>query len=272
MEPPGGASPQSRPAALCGDGLWCGIDLACYPSGVLDTFRLPKFSYYFFQSQRDPNLILPGIDCGPMVFVANYWTAASPTTVRVFSNCQQVRLYVNDVLRETRTPDAGYPAANLLHRRLRLRGWHSEPGELRRKAISRGSWRPLIPCSRPDCPILVSSMGRPKGCLQMAQRRSSSTPRSRTTTTRWSPRPPTRSPSQVAGPATLVSLPAVNAEAGIATAMVRVSDQPGQVRCDRHSGGPGGGCGLPHLRIRGCAVTLGPVKGCTGRLLLVESM
>ena len=100
---------------LSGDALWCGIDLACYPSGTLDSFRLPKFSYYFWQSQRRPDLIMPGIDSGPMVYIANYWTSSSPTEVKVYSNCEQVKLYLNDVLLGTRSPDTSYPTSNLLH-------------------------------------------------------------------------------------------------------------------------------------------------------------
>jgi len=100
---------------LSGDGLWCGIDLACFPSGVLDTFRLPKFSYYFFQSQRDPNLIIPGIDSGPMVKIANYWTSSSPTDVKVYSNCDQVKLYLNNILVAAQNPDTGTNTSNLLH-------------------------------------------------------------------------------------------------------------------------------------------------------------
>jgi beta-galactosidase len=42
-----------------------------------------------------------------MVYIANQWTATSPTTVRVFSNCQQVSLSLNGTLLETRSPDTG---------------------------------------------------------------------------------------------------------------------------------------------------------------------
>src|SRR5690349_23811320 len=70
-------------------------------------YRLPKHSYYFFQSQRDPNVIISGLNSGPMVYIANQWTASSPTTVRVYSNCTQVSLYSNNTLVATRSPDTG---------------------------------------------------------------------------------------------------------------------------------------------------------------------
>lgn len=90
---------------LCGDGLWVGIDFQCYPSGVMDYFRIPKFSYYFFQSQRDPNLIFKGIDSGPMVFIANYWTEKSPRTITVYSNCELVSLFLNDQFLTSQSPE-----------------------------------------------------------------------------------------------------------------------------------------------------------------------
>jgi beta-galactosidase len=47
-----------------------------------------------------------------MVYIANQWTARSPTTVRVYSNCEQVSLYLNDRLVATQSPDKG---TSLLH-------------------------------------------------------------------------------------------------------------------------------------------------------------
>jgi hypothetical protein len=101
------------------DGLWQFTDSAGYlstttKSGALDYYRLPKFGYYFFQSQRDATLSIPGVSTGPMVYIANTRRPDSPTALRVFSNCQQVSLYTNGVLFGTRSPDtASYP--NLPH-------------------------------------------------------------------------------------------------------------------------------------------------------------
>jgi beta-galactosidase len=68
-------------------------------SGVSDIFRIPKFSYSFYQSQRDADLILDTkLTSGPMVTIANYWTNTSPLDVTVYSNCDEVGLYLNDVL------------------------------------------------------------------------------------------------------------------------------------------------------------------------------
>src|SRR4029077_16208366 len=74
-------------------------------SGVMDVFRLPKFGYWFFRSQRDATETIAQGQIGPMLFIANYWTAESPLDVRVFSNCEEVALYLNDKLVERRRPD-----------------------------------------------------------------------------------------------------------------------------------------------------------------------
>ena len=93
---------------MAGAGVFCFADYLAYPSGIVDKFRLPKLSYYFWQSQRDPNVDLSylGINSGPMVYIANCWTSASSANVKVYSNCEQVRLYINGVLAATQTPDA----------------------------------------------------------------------------------------------------------------------------------------------------------------------
>jgi len=116
---------------MCGDGVWVSMDYMAWPSGVMDKFRLPKFSYYFWQSQRDPNIIIPGVNSGPMVYIANYWTSTSPNDVNVYSNCEQVKLYINNVLQDTHTPNTGYPNSNLLHPPFSSSGLTWQAGELK---------------------------------------------------------------------------------------------------------------------------------------------
>jgi hypothetical protein len=96
-------------------GYWDYADYSGFTSygmtrcGLVDMYRLPKLAYYFLQSQRDPGVSIPveGVDSGPMVYIANQWTPSSPTTVRVYSNCDEVSLSLNGALVETRSPDAG---------------------------------------------------------------------------------------------------------------------------------------------------------------------
>lgn len=96
---------------VCGFGLWPGMEHnrgyhinPCW-GGVLDLYRIPKYSYYFYKSQQDADSQIRDLDCGPMVFIASYWGELSPNDVTIYSNCEEVRLYHNDVLVETRRPE-----------------------------------------------------------------------------------------------------------------------------------------------------------------------
>lgn len=68
-------------------------------SGISDIFRIPKFAHYFYQSQRSPSIKLnDDLVSGPMVYIANYWNEKSSLDITVFSNCDEVALYLNDEL------------------------------------------------------------------------------------------------------------------------------------------------------------------------------
>jgi beta-galactosidase len=101
--------------ALGGVDIWAGVDAyrgyhhLPFLGGPIDLFRLPKFDAYFFQSQRSPDIHVPGLNDGPMIFIANFATMQSPTTVTVFSNCQEVRLSQNGKEIATQKPVVNYP-------------------------------------------------------------------------------------------------------------------------------------------------------------------
>jgi beta-galactosidase len=103
--------PETKPA---GADLWAGIDAfrgyhhQPFLGAPIDLFRLPKFDYFMFQSQRPPEVHAARAGSGPMIFIANYATFHSPLEVTVFSNCEQVRLTQNGQVVATQEPDSGF--------------------------------------------------------------------------------------------------------------------------------------------------------------------
>lgn len=73
--------------------------------GVMDMFRQPKYSYYMMMSQRDPRLQLKQADSGPMVYIANAMTPFSPEDIVVYSNCDSVRLTINEKTTLVQAPE-----------------------------------------------------------------------------------------------------------------------------------------------------------------------
>jgi beta-galactosidase len=78
-------------------------------SGIMDLFRLPKFVYYFYRSQRDAE------EFKPMLFIANYWNDAATKSVKIYSNCDEVELFLNGKSLGRQMPDTGRINNNLKH-------------------------------------------------------------------------------------------------------------------------------------------------------------
>jgi len=75
-------------------------------SGIMDIFRLPKFSYWFYRSQAD---------ISPVCFVAYYNTPSSGNMIRVFSNADSVKLYIDDTMITKQGPDLNENTNHLNH-------------------------------------------------------------------------------------------------------------------------------------------------------------
>lgn len=103
---------------IAGYGMWPSIEHnrgyhmnPCY-GGFLDLQRIPKYSFYFFKSQRLPSDMIENIDGGAMIFIANTWSELSPDDITVYSNCDTVRLYHEGKFIEERKAEnypIGYP-------------------------------------------------------------------------------------------------------------------------------------------------------------------
>jgi beta-galactosidase len=108
-------------------------------SGISDVFRLPKFAYYFYQSQRDPKpKIHADATQGPMAHIASYWDVKSATDVNVYSNCDEVALYLNDVLVAKQKPIQDEYSNLLPHAPFIFKVGKFTPGTLRAEGFIRG--------------------------------------------------------------------------------------------------------------------------------------
>ncbi len=107
-------------------------------SGIMGIFRNPKFSYYFFQSQRDPGIPSMGGTSKPMVRIASYWNGKSPAGIRVYSNCEEVELLLNGKSLGVRKPDMNRISSNLDHPPFTFENVAYTPGKLTAIAFIEG--------------------------------------------------------------------------------------------------------------------------------------
>ncbi|TGV02973.1 glycoside hydrolase family 2 protein [Flavivirga rizhaonensis] len=81
-----------------GGAMWAGIDhqRGYHPDpfwgGHLNVARLPRYTYYLYQSQYDPNYKLEGINTGPMLYIVNELTQLSSEDIIIYSNCDEIQL------------------------------------------------------------------------------------------------------------------------------------------------------------------------------------
>ncbi|MBC8082318.1 MAG: glycoside hydrolase family 2 protein, partial [Hymenobacter sp.] len=83
-------------------------------SGIADIYRLPKFAFYFYQSQYGPVAARHGFG-KPMVYLASYWQPTSSKQVVVYSNCDEVELQLNGQTVARQRPDTTVFANQLAH-------------------------------------------------------------------------------------------------------------------------------------------------------------
>lgn len=199
-------------------------------SGVMDIFRLPKFGYYFYQSQACPK-------AKPMVNIASYWTPKSALTFKVYSNAQQVKLTLNGKEIATQKPDSDNNTENLAHPPFTFNLAKFEAGELKASAYIDGKVVAEHTVNTPQAPthlkVWIDESGKAPeaGCndvifLYMAAVDANGT---------VSPQYSETLELTIDGNAEILNVGALKAEAGIATALIRIGDASGKISVKANS-------------------------------------
>jgi beta-galactosidase len=90
-------------------------------SGIMDIFRIPKFAYYLYRSQNQSTLK-----------IASYWNEKSDFNhIKVFSDCEEVALYLNNKLIEKKMAEPDKASDLLFCPPFVFDVQHFEPGSLK---------------------------------------------------------------------------------------------------------------------------------------------
>jgi beta-galactosidase len=153
----------NRGGAATGDAIWVmydysrGCDPSLETSGIMDNLRIPKFAYYFFQSQRDANEtpVANEVETGPMVSIASWWNDQSLTNVTVFSNCEEVELSLNGQVIARQKPDQNNDSQRLPHPPFTFKIGSFKPGTLKAVGYIQGNLRASDTVSTAGNPVAL---------------------------------------------------------------------------------------------------------------------
>ncbi|PKQ61338.1 beta-galactosidase [Labilibaculum filiforme] len=200
-------------------------------SGIMDIFRLPKFSYRFFQSQKDREEEL-------VLEIATYWNEKSPLAVQVFSNCEQVKLFLNDSLIARQNPDENQMSNNLAHAPFTFTMKAFKPGTLKAVGIVKGKSVIEKEVKTPGKPVQLklwldeSGKAPQAGCNDVLFLYIAAVDKNGTVIPDYSEIVNLTTDSDV----TTVNVGEMKAEAGIATAVIKIGETIGEKSFTANSG------------------------------------
>ncbi len=192
-------------------------------SGIMDIFRLPKFSYYFYKSQRK--------EAAPMVYAATYWNSDSPLNVRVFSNCDEVELLLNEKSLGINKPAINTTSENLVCPPFEFKIANFEAGQIKAIGYINGRKAAEHVINTPEEPdhleIQIDESGRPlkAGCNDVVFVYIRLLDKNNTTVLQTGG----ELSISLSGDSKIINTQAITFEAGIATAVIQLGNTPGDI-------------------------------------------
>jgi beta-galactosidase len=208
-------------------------------SGIADIFRLPKFAYYFYQSQADILANQMGGFNKPMVVIANYYNDPSSQEIKVYSNCDEVELLLNGKSVGKQSADKAENSKNLTHAPFTFTLKEFIPGTLTANAYVAGklmaSSAQTTPSAAVGLKLVLDESGKPltKACGDVVFVYASVVDKDGVMV----PQATNRVAFTVKGDATLIGANPFEAEAGIATILLKAGDSAGNITIEASSPG-----------------------------------
>lgn len=193
-------------------------------SGLMDIFRLPKFAYYFYQSQQNT-------DEQVVCTIATNWTEESPLDVRIFSNCDEIELFLNGQSQGRQMPDQNEISDNLKHPPFTFNFEKFEAGEIKAVGFINGEKAAECIVKTPQeataLKLRIDESGRAPlaGCNDVLFVYIAAVDVNGTMIPDYSE----LIDLKIEGEAAIVNIEPVKAEAGIATALIKIGDVGGTV-------------------------------------------
>jgi beta-galactosidase len=164
------------------------------------------------------------------VFIANDWTETSPRTVTVFSNCDEVKLYLNGQWITAQKPDTSARSRFLLHPPFVFENLDWKPGELKAVGFIRNREAASDVRNTPGKPKFIDlRFDRPEPALADGEEMffvyasmldsNGAVVRNVKKNVHF----------QIRGPGVLISPESVETEAGTATALIQTAGESGDI-------------------------------------------
>jgi len=214
---------------MAGDLIWLIFDYKrgyaddLETSGIMDFFRVPKFAYYFFQSQQDAD------QSKPMLFIANYWDNPDDKAVKIYSNCQQVELFLDGQSAGKQLPDTGRNSTNLAHAPFTFHLPAYKPGKLTAVGYINGNKVITEDRETPETAYKIVLKADTSGKLLQAGRNDAVFVYAYVTDKNGTVMPNASNAIKfsVNGSAAIIGDTNVTAEAGISSILLKAGDRPG---------------------------------------------